>query len=139
MLFAAVFTPIGILVWVAAGVLLHFRRKTLRKTQAMRRVETSRVKDVSGMAPGTPVEIKGTLRCEEPLTSEMAGQDCAYYLSQVIRVYQDTRRDSDGDLKTRRRSEVVSSTERFAPFSVEDGYDAVPVYAEGAEVDALKV
>ena len=31
----------GRLAWVAVGVLLYFRRKTLRKTELMRRVETS--------------------------------------------------------------------------------------------------
>jgi hypothetical protein len=44
---------------------------------------------------------------DEPLTSEMAEQTCAYYLSQVVRVYEVTDRDSDGDARTSRRSEVV--------------------------------
>jgi hypothetical protein len=91
------------------------------------------------MAPGSPVEVKGTLRCESPLESEMAGKTCAYYLSQVIREYQETERDADGDLETRRRSEVVASNEQFAPFAVEDDSGAVGVRGEGAEVDALEV
>jgi hypothetical protein len=124
---------------VAVGVLLYFRRRTLGKTEAMRRVETSRAAEVAGMAPGSPVEVKGTLRCESPLESEMAHQRCAYYLSQVIREYQETERDADGDLETRRRSEVVASNERFAPFAVEDDSGAVGVRGEGAEVDALQV
>jgi E3 ubiquitin ligase len=124
---------------VAVGVLLYFRRKTLGKTEAMRRIETSTAKDVKGMAPGTPVEVKGTLRCESPLESEMAAKACAYYLSQVIREYQETERDADGDLETRRRSEVVASNERFAPFAVENGSGVIGVRGEGAEVDALEV
>ena len=139
MFMAIIFLLFGVAAWVAVGVLLYFRRKTLSKTEVMRRVATSAAKDVAGTDPGTAVEVKGTLRCESPLESEMAGRVCAYYLSQVIREYQETDRDADGDLETRRRSEVVASNERFAPFAVEDGSGAVGVRGEGAEVDALEV
>jgi E3 Ubiquitin ligase len=54
-------------------------------------------------------------------------------------VYEVTDRDSDGDSRTSRRSEVVASNERFAPFVVEDESGAVGVRGEGAEVDALEV
>jgi len=136
---AVIFSVVGIGVWVAAGVLLYHRRKTLRKVEVMHGVETSAAAKVSGMSPGTLVEVKGTLRCESPLKSEMAGQTCAYYRSQVIREYEETERDADGDLETRRRSEVVASNERFAPFAVEDASGLVGVRGEGAEVDALEV
>jgi hypothetical protein len=119
--------------------LVRFRRKTIKKTELMGSVETSAARDIASRAPGTLVEVKGTLRCEEPLRSEMAEQTCAYYLSQVIREYEETDRDADGDLQTRRRSEVVASNERFAPFAVEDETGAVGVRGEGAEVDALEV
>jgi hypothetical protein len=138
-LIAVIFSLVGIAVWVATGVLLHFRRKTLKKTELMGSVETSAAREIASKAPGTLVEVKGTLHCEEPLKSEMAEQTCAYYLSQVIREYEETDRDADGDLETRRRSEVVASNERFAPFVVEDETGAVGVRGEGAEVDALEV
>jgi len=139
MFLGIVFLAFGVLAWVAVGVLLYFRRKTLAKTEVMRRVDTSAAADATGAAPGTLVEVKGDLRCESPLQSEMAGQRCAYYLSQVIREYQETERDADGDLETRRRSEVVASNERFAPFVVEDASGAIGVRGEGAEVDAVEV
>ncbi len=139
MFLAIMFLAFGVLAWVAVGVLLYFRRKTLSKTKLMRRLETSPAADVSGLAPGTPVEVKGTLQCAEPLQSEMAGKTCAYYRSQVIREYQETDRDADGDMETRRRSEVVASNELFAPFAVEDDSGTVGVRGEGAEVDALEV
>ena len=138
-LMTLIFSLFGIVAWVIAGVLLYFRRKTLAKTKLMRGVQTSPASEVSATAPGTLVEVKGTLRCEEPLTSEMAEKTCAYYLSQVVRVYEVTDRDSDGDSRTSRRSEVVASNERFAPFVVEDESGAVGVRGEGAEVDALEV
>ena len=139
MLFTLIFAGFGIVMWVAAGTLLYNRRKQLRKTDLMRRVQTSQTAEVSGFSAGTPVEVKGFLRCEEPLESEMAGHECAYYLSQVIREYSETHRDSDGHLQTRRRSEVMASNERFAPFVVEDDSGMVGIRGEGAEVDALEV
>jgi hypothetical protein len=57
----------------------------------------------------------------------------------VIREYRETERDADGDLETRRRSAVVSESERFAPFFVEDPSGTVGVRGERAEVDALEV
>lgn len=138
-LMAVIFSLVGIAVWVAAGVLLYFRRKTLGKIEFMRSVETSAASEVSSTSPGTHVEVKGTLRCESPLKSEMADQTCAYYLSQVLREYEVTDRDSDGRSRTSRRSEVVASNERFAPFAVEDESGVVGVRGEGAEVDALEV
>ena len=139
MLFIVVFVGVGIAVWVAAGVLLYKARKQLRKTALMGRVETSRAADVAGLSAGAPVEVKGTLRCEEPLESEMAGHECAYYISQVIREYEVRTTDSDGDSRRSRRSEVMASNERFAPFVVEDDSGMVGIRGEGAEVDAVEV
>ena len=139
MMFTLIFVLFGVLMWAAAGVLLYFRRRQSSKTGLMRDTETSAAARVAAMTAGTPVEVKGTLRCEEPLTSEMAGRECAYYTSRVIREYRETDRDTDGDLETRRRSAVVSESERFAPFFVEDPSGAVGVRGEGAEVDALEV
>jgi hypothetical protein len=138
-LFTLIFVLFGVLMWVAAGVLVYFRRRQLRKTEFMRSVETTEAVDVNDLPPGTQVEVKGTLRCEEPLTSEMAGQPCAYYLSRVIREYTRQDHDDDDDVGSDRRTEVVASNERFAPFAVEDGSGAVGVRGEGAEVDALEV
>lgn len=136
---AVIFCVVGIVAWIGAGVLLYYRRKAQEKTQLMRTTETSAAREVSTKAPGTLVEVKGTLRCESPLESEMAHETCAYYISQVTREYEETDRDSDGDLRTRRRSEVVVSSERFAPFAVEDESGSAGVRGEGAEVDALEV
>lgn len=139
MLFALVFLVAGIGVWVAVGFIVNSARKQLRKTGLMRRVETSLASEVAGLPVGTPVEVKGTLRCDEPVRSEMANHECAYYLSQVIREYNVRDHDSQGHLRTRRRTEVMASSERFAPFVVEDDSGVVGIRGDGAEVDALEV
>ena len=126
----------AIIFLVAGGALLYFRSRTKQKAALMGQTETSNASDVSGLAPGTLVEVEGTLRCEEPLTSEMAGERCAYYSSKVIREYQESDDDDDG---SDQRSEVVAQNEQFAPFTVEDPTGSVTVSAEGAEVDARQV
>ena len=131
LLFAVIFL-------VAGGVMLYFRNRTKQKSALMSQTETSASADVSGLAPGTLVEVKGTLRCEAPLTSEMAGTSCAYYSSKVIREYMERDYDDD-DGGSDRRSEVIAQNEQFAPFVVEDGSGTVAVNAEGAEVDARQV
>ena len=70
-------------IFVVAGIaLLYFRNKNKQKAALIGQIETSSASDASaGLSPGTLVEVKGTLRCEEPLTSEMAGEKCAYYSS----------------------------------------------------------
>jgi hypothetical protein len=138
-LFALIFLLFGVLMWIAAGVLVYFRRRQLHKTDLMRRLETSRVAQVARVSPGTVVEVKGILRCEKPLRSEMAGQECAYYRSQVIREYYERDLGDDDDIGPDRRSETIASNEQYAPFAVEDGSGVVGVRGEGAEVDALEV
>lgn len=133
-----IFVLVGVALWVAAGVVLHFRDRTRGKAAAMGAVETSSAVEAASLAPGSPVEVKGTLRCEAPLQSEMAGETCAYYSSRVIREYVRDDHDDD-DVGSDRRSETISHSERFAPFSVEDATGGVAVNAEGAEVDAKEV
>ena len=84
LLFAVIFLVAGV-------VLLYFRNRNKHKAALMGQTETSDATDVSGLAPGTLVEVKGTLRCDEPLTSEMAEKTCAYYSSPVTREYQKQR------------------------------------------------
>jgi hypothetical protein len=130
----------AILFLVAGGVLLYFRNRTKHKSALMSQTETSNASDVSGIAPGTLVEIKGTLRCDEPLTSEMAERQCAYYSSTVTREYlRDDYGDDDNDAGSDRRTEIIAQNVQFAPFMVEDGSGFVGVHAEGAEVDARQV
>ena len=62
LLFAVIFL-------VAGGALLYFRNKNKHKAALMGQTETLNASDVSDLSPGTLVEVKGTLRCEEPLTS----------------------------------------------------------------------
>jgi hypothetical protein len=132
LLFAVIFL-------VAGGALLYFRSRSKQKAALMGQTETSNASDVSGLAPGMLVEVKGTLRCEEPLVSEMAKKSCAYYISTITREYLESDYGDDDDVCSDRRSEILSQNEQVAPFSVEDATGSVAVAAEGAEVDAKQV
>src|SRR5918993_1182923 len=116
LLFAVIFL-------VAGGVMLYFRNRAKQKSALMSQTETSNASDVNRLSPGTLVEVKGRLRCEEPLTSE----------------YMERDRHDDDDIGSDRRSEVVAQNEQFAPFEVEDDSGSVAVDADGAEVDARQV
>src|SRR5829696_2604265 len=129
----------AIIFLVAGGVLLYFRNRTKQKSALMSQTETSNAADVSGIAPGTLVEVKGTLRCDEPLTSEMAERRCAYYSSTVTREYLRDDHDDDNDVGSDQRTEIIAQNVQFAPFMVEDDSGFVGVHAEGAEVDARQV
>src|ERR671910_2611489 len=133
----------AVLFLIAGGVLLYFRNRTKHKSALMSQTETSNASDVSGIAPGTLVEVKGTLRCDEPLTSEMAEKTCAYYSSTVTREYlRSDYDDDDNDAGSDRRTEIIAQNVQFAPFVVEDDSGSVAVDAEGAEdaeVDARQV
>jgi hypothetical protein len=124
---------------VAGGVLLYFRNRTKQKSALMSQTETSNASDIGGIAPGTLVEVKGTLRCDEPLTSEMAEKTCAYYSSTVTREYLRDDDNDDNDVGSDRRTEIIAQNVQFAPFMVEDDSGFVGVHAEGAEVDARQV
>ncbi len=132
LLFAVIFL-------VAGGVLLYFRNRTKQKSALMSQTETSNASDVKGLAPGTLVEVKGMLRCEEPLTSEMAEKMCAYYSSTVTREYLRPDHDDDNDVGSDRRTEIIAQNVQYAPFVVEDDSGSVPIDAEGAEFDARQV
>lgn len=133
LLFAVIFL-------VAGGVLLYFRNRNKQKSALMSQTETSGASDVPGLAPGTLAEVEGTLRCEEPLTSEMAEKTCAYYSSTVTREYLERDYgDDDNDVGSDRRTEIIAQNVQFAPFVVEDDSGSVAVDAEDAEIDARQV
>ena len=127
--------------WALGGVMLYLRQQSRRKANLMGRVQTTEASPAYRVPAGTPVEVRGTLRCENPLTSEMARQSCAYYHSEIKRVYatQDSDSGPGGQSNTTTHREVVASETRFTPFSVEDESGAVGVRLEGAEVDAERV
>ena len=130
--------------WAAGGLLLYVRHRTRRKVDLIRQSQTTDASTVSEFSPGTTVEVKGTLRCESPLHSEMAEESCACYFSRVTREYVrssgSSSDDSPGSHHSRQTaSETLSEIVRTVPFFVEDSTGRVEINPQGSEVDARKV
>ena len=115
-------------------VCLWFWKKYRDETALMTATPTSRAADVAALAPGTVVEVKGTIRCSAPLSGEFSKQACVYSKSEIERK---EVRWKDGKRETHYVTE--SSVERHAPFQVEDASGRVPVRGGGASVEAVQV
>jgi hypothetical protein len=144
MLWLIVFFVVAVAFWAAGGLLLYVRHRTGRKVDLIRQTQTTDASAVSEFSPGTSVEVKGTLRCESPLQSEMAEESCACYFSRVTREYVrssgPSSDDSPGSHHTRQTaSETLSESVQAVPFFVEDATGKVEVHPQGSEVDAQEV
>jgi hypothetical protein len=126
----------AVLAWAIGGMLLYTWQRTRHRAGLIGRTQTSDAAGISALSPGTPVEVKGTLRCDSPLKSEMAGEDCAYFHPRVTREYVSSAGDNAG---SDRLSETLSEEARAVPFFVEDDTGEVRVHPEGSEVDARRV
>ena len=103
------------------------------------RVPTSPTSAVAGMRPGQLVEVKGTLRCPEPLTSELTRRPCAYFQTWAERSYEHEDRDVNDEPRTVERTETLASYADRAPFFVEDDTGRVLVTPDGAEIGTESV
>jgi E3 Ubiquitin ligase len=144
MLWLVVLFVLAVAFWAAGGLLLYVRHRTRRKVDLIRQTQTVGASAVSEFSPGTSVEVKGMLRCENPLQSEMAEETCACYFSRVTREYVrssgHSSDDSPGSHHSRQTaSETLSESVQAVPFFVEDGTGGVEVHPQGSEVDAKEV
>ena len=75
------------------------------------------------------VEVKGVVRIGPggPLTSQLTDTKCAWHRHKVERKYRDHYRDSDGDRRTRTKTETLISHRTEDPFYVEDATGKVLV------------
>jgi hypothetical protein len=127
---------VGVIVLVIGASLLYFGRRTQSKTNLMQAVGTSNAADMGKLLPGEMAEIKGTIRCANPLTAEYAEKPCVWYSAQVTREYEHREKDSNGNWQTNRRSESVSSNTQRTSFFVQDSTGQIEVHLDGAEIDA---
>ena len=128
----------GILAAVGA-LMLWFWKQLGKDIAVMAGTPTSPAGEIAKIAPGTFVEVKGTIRCERPITAEFSKQACVYHKSEVVREEVYYERDSDGKSRRKTREHILKSNVRHAPFVVEDASGKVVVNAEGATVEAVKV
>lgn len=142
-----------VLVLAAAGLLLAAGAQK-RKLDLMTGTQTTTAAELKGLAESVAkdigagsfaetAEVKGTIRCDHPLTSELTNTPCVYYEMKVTREYEETYWDTDSKgnrtQRHRRGSETVSQNTRGCPFDVEDATGRIAVDPTGAAITAEKV
>jgi hypothetical protein len=151
-----VVTIIGVALLVLCGVLLFLRRSQQAKLREITSAESSTVGQLIQAARyvaermGKPgnfsriVALNGTIRCEQPLTSEIAQQPCVYYRTLVTREYEEAYWETDSRSKervrkTRNGSETVHTSSQRVPFWLEDETGRIFTNPKDAEIDGVQV
>jgi hypothetical protein len=132
---------LGICAAVAALVglgLMWWRSRVGREIALMASLETSGAGSVAAIAPGTVVEVKGTLRVRVPLKAEFSGQRAAYYKCEIEREETYYERDSNGRDERKTRTTTVYSNMKYGQCLVEDASGRVGIDFDGAEVEAVQ-
>jgi hypothetical protein len=146
----------GVALLVVCGILLIVRRSKESKLLAITTAETTTaqglldaVKYVAQRLGETGsfnqiAAVKGIVRCDSPLTSEIVKQPCVYYNMSVTREYEEDYYETDSKTgeqtrKTRRESEQVAGNSQSIAFWVEDATGRTLVNPDHAEFEATKV
>ncbi|NLI79169.1 MAG: hypothetical protein GX442_22340 [Candidatus Riflebacteria bacterium] len=139
---------IGSLLFLLGMLFLWLTGSSRGKLAKIQETRTSSARELADRCrPGagqgqTTVEVKGTVRCDRPLTGEMSRQPCVYYHARESEKTETTRVSYH---KGRRRHSTSTSyrtlreaTHRVA-FEVEDHTGRVQVIPEGAEIEGDQV
>ncbi|MCL4370953.1 MAG: E3 ubiquitin ligase family protein [Chloroflexi bacterium] len=149
------FMIVGIGLLILCGVLLLFRRSQDGRLFQIRTAESCSAQGLSDAAGYVAerlgeagsfsriAQVNGVVKCDSPLTSEVARQPCVYYEMSVVREYEEVR------LKVRRRnrlkvrgarrsSERVATNSQRVPFCLEDATGRILVNPDHAEMDLVK-
>lgn len=132
---------LGICAAVAAVIglgLLWWRSRVGKEIALMASLETSGAGSIATIAPGTVVEVKGTLRVRAPLQAEFSGQPAAWYKCEIEREETYYERDSNGREERKTRTSTVYSNTKYGQCLVEDGSGKVGIDFDGAEVEAVQ-
>jgi len=142
------------IVLIVIGVILFvvrsLNKKKLFNIKATQTLKTNEIADLCNsvkdeIGPGSfnkVLEVKGVIKCDNPLTAELSGQNCVYYSMSVTREYEETYTDYDQNKRpvqrTRRGSDVISSNSQSVQFFVEDDTGKILVNPNSASLDTVK-
>jgi hypothetical protein len=122
---------------VAAG-LLWWRSRVGKEIALMASLQTSGAGSVAQLAPGTAVEVKGTLRVRTPLLAEFSQKPCAYFRCEIEREEVYYERDSQGRDQRKTRTTTVYSNMKYGQCLIEDQTGRVGVDFDGATIEAIQ-
>ncbi len=143
----------GILIVI--GIILFFVQKNYStKLQSIRSATSSTVAELQRIASEIAgeigsgnlreyVKVRGMIRSDRPLISELKQSPCVHYSMKVVREYEEqyTTRDSEGKSRTETRSgsETVSSNMQSIPFSLVDNSGELIVNPDGGNIDTVQI
>src|SRR5476649_1251897 len=146
-IFAADIHDIGpFLPWIGLLIAAFSLYASLRACWQRRLIDNLPTSKTQGVFIGL-VELKGTVQCEQPLVSYLAGTSCVYYSFDIeerwSRLVTETESDGKGGTRTVTRTEsgwtTVDSRIESTPFYVQDDTGSLLVRPEGARIEALGV
>jgi hypothetical protein len=132
--------------WVGGLIAVFALYGSLHACRRKRLIDNLPTSKTQGVFIGL-VELKGTVQCEAPLTSYLAGASCVYYSFAIeerwSRTITEEVDDGKGGTRTVTRTEsgwtsVASETE-MTPFYIVDDTGSLLVRPDGARIEALSV
>jgi len=115
-------------------------RRSARRYDIIVEVPTIRAKDIPGLGAAM-VEVKGYVKVDRPLISDLALLPCVAFVSSVTEHWTTTRTETDSKGRTRTVTEHHSETRYHnsgrQPFQVHDESGQVTVRPDGASIDML--
>jgi hypothetical protein len=139
---------------IGLGIYLFIARNKSQETLFnIKATQTFKAKDIidlcnavkEDLGPGCfnkVLEVKGIIKCDNPLVGELSNQKCVYYSMKVIHEYEETIsvRNSQGRLERRtvRGSDVISSNTQSVHFHVEDDTGKMLVNPTSATFHTIK-
>lgn len=137
---------IGIVLLVIGAILLWQQKNHHQKAAALEATDTLLVSEIlethqeMRLTAGAGnfrlrTEVKGTIRCGQPLSSPVTNTPCVYFKETLVQEYDEWEPDREKPSEGRWQSKqhTLSSTERFVPFEVVDSSGAIEVRPEGAD------
>ncbi len=129
------------------GIILFFVQKNystkLRSIQSANSSTVAELQQIASEIGGGNlreyVKVRGIIRSDRPLISELKQEPCVHYTMRVVREYEKKTQttDSNGNTKTetRKESETVSSNSRSIPFLLEDRSGQLLVNPDGGNIE----
>lgn len=130
---------IGVALVPSAALLLWGWYASRKDVSLMRTTETTPAADVAKLPPGSLVEVKGRLRCAEPVTGELSKLPCAHFTATFERDYETLEYDPGCKAAYRvRRTACELASSASALFEIEDVSGRAAVLPEGAIIEGVE-
>ncbi|MCA9522271.1 MAG: E3 ubiquitin ligase family protein [Myxococcales bacterium] len=115
-----------------------------RKVSEIRAISSEVAGEIGAGSFNEVLEVKGVLKCAEPLKSALKGEPCVHYEMEVVREYEERVERVDQQtgrhvMETVRRSETLSSNSQSVEFTVDDGSGEIVIRPDGAEIDSVQI